>query len=222
MVWRSTWADYDKFYRGWIDEVRIWDGARSNQEINDNFRKGFTRQEVIENRVQIVNELNTGAGRTALSTNNFLSPILMNLYNFNNLFSAHEEQYVAQVPRGFNSGAVNANRPLGAPAGATVAWWANSPLRNSVYANWHYLPWIENVAAHMPPMTSIIDTNGNTTFVYDNAVLDSVFWTRRAAGAVETQNSFPNNNNPYGFYYFLTDTFRLLTPPRPLGYRGII
>jgi uncharacterized protein (DUF2141 family) len=137
----------------------------------------------------------------------------MNLYTFNNLFSANTEQYVAQVPRGFNSAGVAANRPLGAPAGATVAWWANSPLRNSVYTNWHYLPWIENVAAHLPPMTSIIDTNGNTTFVYDNAVLDSVFWTRRAAGAVETQNSFPNNNNPYGFYYFLTDTFRLLTPP---------
>jgi hypothetical protein len=214
MAWYSTWADYNKFYRGWIDEVRIWDGARSNQEINDSLSKEFTRLEILENRTEILNELNAGAGRTALSTNNFLSPILMNLYTFNNLFSANTEQYVAQVPRGFNSAGVAANRPLGTPAGAAVAWWNASSVKSTVYTNWHYLPWIENVAAHMPPMTSIVDTNsGGTTFVYDNVVLDSVYWTRRAAGDVEQQNSFANNNNPYGFYYFLTDTYRLLPPP---------
>lgn len=213
MVWTNSWNDYSNYYCGWIDEVRIWDGARSNQEINDNFRKGFTRKEVVENRSQILSELNTGAGRNALSTNNFISPILMNLYTFNNLFSAHADPYVAQVPRGFNSWEVDWNRPLYSIAGATVRWWDDSPLKSSVYNNYHYVPWIENVVAHLPPATSITDTNGNLTFVNDNGVLDSVYWTRRAAGDVEVQNSFANNNNPYGFYYHLADTYRLITPP---------
>ncbi len=208
-----TWADYNNFYRGWIDEVRVWDGARSNQEINDNFKKRFTRDDILANRTQILQELNGGAGRTALSTNNFLSPILMNYYTFNNLFSADTEQYVAQVPRGFNSTAVNDNRLNGNAAGAMVNWWNRCPVKNTVYNNWHYLPWIENVVTHMPRVTQLANTNGPVVFVNDNVVSDSIYWTRRAAGNLEAQNSFPNNNDPYGFTYGLTSMIDLL----PIG-----
>jgi hypothetical protein len=206
MYWLATWPDYEKFYRGWMDEVRVWDGARSNQEINDNFRKRLTRDDINANRTKILAELNSGAARNALSLNNFLSPILMNYYTFNNLFSAHTNQYVAQVPRGFNGTAVNANRPNGNEAGATVGWWAQCAVKNTVYnnSNSHYLPWIENIPAHMPRVSTIVNTNGVVTFVNDNVIEDSIYWTRRAAGTNTTQNSFPNNNNPYGFTYITT------------------
>ena len=220
MTWDASWAPgyYEKFYRGWMDEVRVWDGARSNQEINDNFRKSLTREDIIANRTMILQELNSGASRNALSMNNFLSPILMNYYTFNNLFSAHTNQYVAQVPRGFNSVPVNANRPGGTAAGATVGWWDQCLVKNTVYNNYNYLPWIENVPAHMPRVTALVSTNANATatFLNDNVVSDSIYWTRRAAGTNATQNSFPNSNNPYGFTYNRTnilDTVDLL----PIG-----
>lgn len=213
MTWDAEWPNYEKFYRGWMDEVRVWDGARSNQEINDNYRKPFTRDIILANRTLILEQLNDGAGRNALSTNNFLSPILMNYYSFNNLFSAHEEQFVAQVPRGFNSVAVNANRPFGDALGAMVFWWDACLVKNMVYNNWHYLPWIENVAGHLPPVSISTNGTGGNVFVNDNAVSDSIYWTRRSAGNLTTQNSFPNNNNPYGFMYDTIHTADLL----PIG-----
>jgi uncharacterized protein (DUF2141 family) len=213
MMWAADWSQYEKFYRGWIDEVRVWDGARSNQEIADNFRKPMTRDEILANRTLILEELNNGAGRNALSTNNFLSPILMNLYTFNNLFSAHAEQYVAQVPRGFNSVAVDANRPGGNPASTIVNWWDQCQVKNTVYNNWHYLPWIENVLAHLPPVTMVTDTNGATVYVNDNFLQDTVYWTRRSAGNLEAVNSFPNTSDPYGFMYGTKQCIDLL----PIG-----
>jgi len=213
MTWDATWEGYEKFYRGWMDEVRVWDGARSNKEINDNFRKRFTREDLLANRTQILEELNNGAARNALSTNNFLSPILLNYYTFNNLFSANAEQYVAQVPRGFNGPAVNANRLNGNAAGAMINWWNACEVKNTVYNNWHYLPWIENVPAHLPRVTMLTSTNGAITFVNDDVVTDSIYWTRRAAGNLEAENSFPNNNNPYGFMYGTIRTIDLL----PIG-----
>jgi hypothetical protein len=213
MTWGATWLGYEKFYRGWMDEVRVWDGARSNQEINDNYRKRFTREDLLANRTLILEQLNDGAARNALSTNNFLSPILINYYTFNNLFSAHEEQYVAQVPRGFNSTAVNANRPYGDALGAMVNWWDQCEVKNTVYNNWHYLPWIENVAAHLPRVSISTNGTGGNVFVNDNSVSDSIYWTRRSAGNLTTQNSFPNNNNPYGFTYETTQAIDLL----PIG-----
>ena len=213
MTWLTGWPAYGNFYRGWIDEVRVWDGARSNQEINDTFKKRFTRDDILANRTLILEELNSGAGRNALSTNNFLSPILMNYYTFNNLFSALEEQYVAQVPRGFNTGAVNVNRPLGNQAGSTVVWWDVCAVKNTVYNNWNYLPWIENVAAHLPSVSISTNGAGGNVFVNDNAVTDSIYWTRRSAGNLNAQNSFPNNNNPYLFTYGLVHGADLL----PIG-----
>ena len=213
MFWFTTWLDYNNFYRGWIDEVRVWDGARSNQEINDNFKKRFSREDILANRTMILEELNSGASRDALSTNNYLSPILMNYYTFNNLFSAHQEQYVAQVPRGFNGPAVNTNRPYATEAGALVGWWNGCFVKNSVYTNATYLPWIENVVAHLPRVTQLVSTNGTITFVNDNVVADSIYWTRRAAGDIERLNSFPNNNDPYGFTYAYTSMIDLL----PIG-----
>jgi hypothetical protein len=208
MSWLTAWANYNNFYRGWIDEVRVWDGARSTQEINDNFKKRFTREDILANRTQILAELNSGAGRSALSLNNYLSPILLNYYTFNNLFSAHEDPYVATVPRGFNSTAVNMNRPSGNETGATVGWWDRCAVKSTVYTNWNYLPWIENLVSHMPRVTLLSSTNGvTTTYVNDNVVSDSIYWTRRAAGNMETKNSFPNNNNPYGFTYNLLQEF---------------
>lgn len=213
LVWQATWLAYDKFYRGWIDEVRVWDGARSNQEINDNFRKRFTRDDIIENRTLILNQLNAGAARNALSTNNFLSPILLNYYTFNNLFSAHEEQYVAQVPRGFNTDAVNVNRPERLQDGSTVVWWDICAVKNTVYNNWNYLPWIENVAAHVTRISAVANTNGVVRYVNDNEVSDSIYWKRYSSGNLEALNSFPNNNNPYGFTYSATRAIDLL----PIG-----
>jgi subtilisin family serine protease len=208
MAWDSSWAAYDKFYRGWIDEVRVWDGARSDAEIAADYKKRLTRAYLDENRSRLVAELSAGRGRTALhfQAGLYLSPILLNYYTFDNLFSTVDPQYVATVPRGFNSPAVNVNRPdgngdtFGDAVGAVVGWWNNFALRNTVYTNYHYLPWIENLAAHLPQMSSIINTSGVFEVTY-GLVIDSRYWTAFRAGNVAQTNSFPNSNNPYTFTY---------------------
>lgn len=208
MSWAGMWNYYDNYYRGWMDEVRVWDGARSDSEIASNFRKRLTRTDLDDNRAQIVAELIEGRGRTAnhLLDNLYLSPILLNYYTFNNLFSANSEQYVAQVPRGFNTQAVNVNRPdgngdgVGDQQGATVGWWDALAIKNIVYTNYHYIPWIENIAAHLPQMVGAVNTNGVFTATY-GTVIDSIYWTSTMAGNIEQRNSFPNRNNPYTFTY---------------------
>ncbi len=209
MTWDATWANnYANFYRGWIDEVRVWDGPRSDTEIADTFKKRLTRADLDDNRARLVIELGQGRGRTALhlASDLYLSPILLNYYTFNNLFSAHEEQYVAQVPRGFNAPEVNVNRPdsdgdlIGDVGGAAVGWWREFLLRNTVYTNYHYLPWIENVPAHLPRINSIINTSNLFEVTY-GLVLDSVYWSGTSAGGVAQTNSFPMSNNPYTFTY---------------------
>jgi hypothetical protein len=213
MDWAAEWDFYDNYYRGWMDEVRVWDGARSDAEIAGTFRKRLTRTELDANRAQIVAQLAEGRGRTAnhLLNNLYLSPILLNYYTFNNLFSANADQYVAQVPRGFNTTAVNVNRPdsndadvIGDAQGATVGWWNALAIKNTVYTNYHYLPWIENVASHLPQMVGVTNTNGVFSVTY-GTVIDSIYWTSTQAGNLlvptNSLNSFPNLNNPYTFTY---------------------
>ena len=213
MTWGASWlTGYEKFYRGWLDEVRVWDGARSNQQITDNFRMRFTRDDLLANRKLILEELNNGASRNALSENNVLSPILVNYYNFNNLFSATEVQYVAQVPLGYNSVLVNASRPNRVATGAIVNWWNTCEVKNTVYNNWHYLPWIENVVGHLPCLTTVANGVGGNIFVNDSEVVDSIYWSRPSAVNTTAQNSLLNNN-PYGFLYGVERTIDLL----PIG-----
>ncbi|MCL1920685.1 MAG: PKD domain-containing protein [Kiritimatiellaeota bacterium] len=189
MAWPARWLDYSKFYQGWMAEVRVWDGARSDVEINRDSVRRLTYDDMMNNRRMVTTQMGAGYSRLANAAQP-LAPLLMNYYTFNSLFSALDPRDVAVVPRGFNTPAVAVNRP----AGTTVRWWEETLVTSTVYTDKKYIPWIQNVVAHLPLYT--IASEG-----LNNVVADSIYWRTDWAGSVAWENSFPNKNNPYGFTY---------------------
>lgn len=99
-VWDQEWAGFTKFYQGWIDEVRIWDGARDNESIRADVKKRYTHNDLWENRAQIAERIQRGYTRVAEAAQQ-LPPQLMFHYTFDNLFGGESEGAVALEPRGF-------------------------------------------------------------------------------------------------------------------------
>ena len=204
-TWAQTWGDFDQFYRGWIDEVRIWDGARDNSSIQADYKKRYTHNDLWVNRYQVAQKVALGYTRDA-SNSKQLPPLLFHHYTFDNLFGADTTNSVATAPRGFNDGQVDANRPI-AP-GAEVPWWSASAVHSTIYSDYKYLPWIENGVDHLPlfgGLASSTVSNGTVRLLPTDKVMDSVYWSQTHAGPTNQNNSFPNSANPYGFVYKATD-----------------
>lgn len=124
----------DKFFRGWVDEVRVWDGARTVMQINETMFTRMRQPEVAAN--EALREENPGV------------PLLLYHFNFNGL---PDPNYEGIVPDGFDS--LN-NRPAGYTG---VPWWEMATDTSTVYYNHAYVPWIQNMVAHRPldpPMDS--------------------------------------------------------------------
>lgn len=185
-----AWTDYTNFFQGYMDEVRVWDGARNNNEILENYTKRFNTDDLELNRSAVAASFAVGGSRVA-GVNPQLPAELIYHYTFDNMFSAGSISAVAKVPRGFNYWQVVTNRPVD----YVVGWWDALPTHSMVYDQYGYVPWIENGVEHLPM------TNGN--------VRNSIFWSNRVAGELQTDPSahglteydFPNNGNPYGLRY---------------------
>ncbi len=199
----QIWEFYDKFYRGYIDEVRIWDGARNIDAIQEDYKnkKRYTYADLMKNRETIASQIARGYTRDLANTQQ-LAPLLMNHYTFDNLFGADRASSVATSPRGFMDPAVAINRPL-APEDA-VGWWSSSAVRSTVYNNYAYVPWIENGYEHLPLFGGVTTVDGAPSVLMTRFVRDSVYWTETSAGTTNVANTFPNHNNPYGVYFDCT------------------
>ena len=115
----------DTFFQGWIDEVRIWDGARTTTEIQDTMGREMTRD--IAAQVTPVG----------------VWPRLLYTYSFDDLGDPDHEPV---APEGFD-------RLNGFPADGSyphVPWWGTAPDRSQVYVEYRYVPWLENTVAHLP------------------------------------------------------------------------
>lgn len=158
---KATWEDYEKFYKGYLDEVRIWDGARKENEIAADYKRRYTREDLIANRNAVYDAAVMGAVRAVNREYvvDELPPELAYHYNFNGLFAGASEGEVAQVPFGYDGDKTRAVRP----EGWETPWWANLELRSTVYKAKDYIPWIVNTAAHLPR--------------FDGTTQDSVFWS---------------------------------------------
>jgi len=185
-----AWTDYTNFFQGYMDEVRVWDGARSNNEILENYTKRFSTDDLKLNRDAVAESLAEGGSRVAGVLPQLPAELIYH-YTFDNMFSANSIGAVAKVPRGFNYAQVTVNRP----EGYVVGWWDALPTHSLVYDDYGYIPWIENGVEHLPM------TNGN--------VRNSFYWSNNLAGELPTspashdltEYSFPNNGNPYGLRY---------------------
>ena len=195
-AWETLAGD---LFKGSVDEVRIWDGARTLAEIAADYRKRYSVSDVKALRDRIVAQRREGATRNDNDAEDTLDPELIQHYNFTALPGATEAQYVQKVPAGF---AANVLALVRDPDDAEmsdlvkVGWWndilTNATIAaNQVYTSPHVVPWIQNTVAHLPRVSG--------------TVLDSVYWSENYAGYTPAtfhslgSFTFPNAMNPYSF-----------------------
>ena len=91
-----------EFFQGYVDEVRVWDGARTSAEILENYRKRMTMDDARENRIDVYQ---VWANRGTRNDNDglpMLPPELLMHYNFCSLPGAVKPTDVAKTPSGFD------------------------------------------------------------------------------------------------------------------------
>ncbi|MGN0885851.1 MAG: LamG-like jellyroll fold domain-containing protein [Candidatus Spyradenecus sp.] len=105
----ATFAQiYKNAYKGFIDEVRIWNGARTPTQINEKRRSGFTQAELLAFRLAAFNARYSGGGYYE----NDVPVYPVAIYTFNDLLAG------ARIP---------ADDTTGTPAAAADAPWERYP-----------------------------------------------------------------------------------------------
>ena len=170
---QTTLACYGNFFKGYIDEVRIWDGARNAASIKADYasRARYTSELVKENRLSVFSAWRRGAVRSpANKTGVALPPELRYHWAFDHVAGSVEAADVQQTPAGFTTdGSVtDAMATWCRPNGWVEPWWDNIALRSKVYQDTAWVPWVLNTVAHLPRL--------------DNTTLDSVYWSLDYAG----------------------------------------
>ena len=188
-------AGMREFFKGYVDEVRVWDGARSANEIASAYRSRLTFDEVVANRLNIYTHLMSMEADSSRSANvgkNALAAELVFHYNFSTLPSATQEEYVSQSPVGFENALTGmlANAP--STFSEDIAWWANSPAASTVYADRRVVPLIPNTVEQLP----IIDGSIADSFMYSDYL--GGYGTHSTERGL-TQYGIANSANPYGF-----------------------
>ncbi len=192
----TKWKSYGSFFRGFVDEVRVWDGAKSEGEILEGYKTRLTVADVKARRQSVFEAWSRGATRNDNDANETLPVELVFHYNFATLPSAVDPLHVMWEPTGFTKNVLDNVRVGGeeVPGGLACGWWQALPVRSDVYGNYHWVPWILNTVSHLPAM--------------DGSLADSRYWGERLAGAClagEVSDSakflFPNTMNPYPFYH---------------------
>lgn len=109
-------------FQGWVDQVHVWNDARTQSSIQSTMFKRYTRAEV--------------QAQTAVEdTLGFLYA-----FTFDDLT---DPDHSPVSPVGFDS---RNGRPA---AYSSVLWWANAPNRSKRYNDYQYIHWIENLAGHV-------------------------------------------------------------------------
>jgi hypothetical protein len=140
------------FFRGWIDEVRIWDGARSQNEIAYTMKKALSRglgvRAYIDDDPSLIND----------------HPVLMSRYGFDDV---PDPQHSGIVPHGFEA-TMSAIQPAD---WSSIAWLSGDAERSMVYRDYQYVVWCADTLEHFPVVPpedigdpAVIDTNGVCLF----------------------------------------------------------
>ena len=194
----TKWDAYGDYFTGWIDEVRVWDGARTGAEIAADSQKRYSFEDVKNLRQTIYQSWVTGATRNNV-VGKVLPAELLQHYDFSTLPGAIDAGAVALEPLQFTANVLDNVRvggvdesALGA-GGLNVGWWWKLPVHSDVYSDYHTVPWVQNTCAHLPFM--------------DGSTPDSMYWCENFGGITpaSTAYAFPNSANPYSFYNYLAD-----------------
>ncbi len=171
----TTLDDYAAFYKGYVDELRIWDGARSANEILADYKKRYTAEDALANR-QAFYTAWAQYGSRAPATATQLPPELCYHFNFDHLPGAVDVDDVMAVPAGFSTAwsIIDAKALWSRPAGWYNRWWASVAVRSTVYNDPAWVPWVHNTITHLPR--------------FDLTTQDSFYWSEDYAGADAAQD----------------------------------
>ena len=181
------WSYYRDFFKGYVDEIRVWDGALSADRIADEHyvqRKRYTREDALANQTDVYGEWSTGRVRYNKDGNGndfAVEPELRFHWSFDSVPGAENAASVATAPRGFIEGA---KAEYSRPEGYEIPWWsAVVDAYGSAYAglrNW--VTWIPSTVAHLPR--------------FDATTLDSAYWRETHAGDVPGTYKFARTAEP--------------------------
>ena len=194
----TDWSDFGGFYKGWIDEVRVWDGARTPAQIHADYLKRYTFEEVAALRETVYKSWRNGGTRASADSKLALPAELLLHYNFASIPGGVEPKNVMCLPVGFDSAVLdNVRKTNGKDIDEelNVGWWSSLAAVNSkIYRNYAIVPWIRNTVAHLPLM--------------DGSSIDSQYWNSYASGLIGSFDSgyaYPNSANPYSGYVYRFD-----------------
>ena len=198
--WAGDFSQFTDFFKGYIAEVRFWDGARTSSEIASAYKVRMTPELAAAEREAVYKKWNGSddedpATRNDQDGNPTLPAMLVAAFNFQQLPAADSADYVSQYPSGFELGVQN-NTTL-SEDDIKIGWWEETPLKSTVYKDTRIVPYAHNVVTHLP--------------LFDGACADSVFWSDGWAGYTPAGDNnvksyaFPNSGNPYKGRYYMQE-----------------
>ncbi|MBO5775004.1 MAG: hypothetical protein J6R63_03175, partial [Kiritimatiellae bacterium] len=196
-LWRNLslfgtgFVDYNRYYKGYIDEVRIWDGARSENEIRADYRKRYNRDDALANRQAVWEVWSTRIYNRAPSTENALPAELKRHWSFDHMPGAVETNDVIHCPAGFTTreDVIDAKAIWSRPIGWKNKWWMSVAVRSTIYNDPAWIPWISDTVGHLPR--------------FDKTTGDSKYWSEDLIGGALAANYgysqvvFPRTAEPW-------------------------
>ena len=185
------WDCYKDFFKGYVDEVRIWDGARTADKIRADMTKRYTSDDAKANREDVYDQWSAGRYRYDKATDAAtVVPELRYHWSFDSLPAAENAEMAAKQAHGYGyvdgTGATQggAKAPLGRPADYEITWWKKvlDGYTGTVYGNPAYVTWVPNTVTHLPR--------------FDGTTLDSAYWTKDVSGVRAGSFSFANTAEP--------------------------
>ena len=193
----SSWANYRAFYRGWVDEVRVWDGDRTANQIAEDYEKRYSFADAAALREEIYAAWLRGATRNENDGKPDLPAELLLHYTFQQLPSEVNPDYMASEPSGFTEKVVDNVKWNEHTVDLRCGWWSAIPIASDVYANRALVPWIRNMCGMLPAM--------------DGSTPDSRYWSELLGGVTIPQEvnvssfMFPNTSCPYPYWNYMAE-----------------
>lgn len=191
------WDGYKNYFKGYIDEIRVWDGARTASEIAADVKKRYTAEDIKANRSKFCDQWMKGERRyrkDGKGNDYYVVPELRFHYAFDSIPGAANKDMIAKRPHGFNTNfktdpesTASATRP----EGYAVGWWQDVlDAYGSVYSTADWVTWVPNSVTHLPR--------------FDATTLDSVYWSEDFQGGDVEVNKFHLVSEPVSFWTQMT------------------
>ena len=221
----ESFDNLQEYFQGYVDELRVWDGARSSEQILANYAKHMGFKEAEENRTEVfMSWYDDGTRNNNDGFPNLPAELVLN-YDFSTLPGAVNAADVVKTPAGFTKNVLGAamsdyatNEDIdttglypnllelkglaggGVEGDLLVGWWNECLVRSTVYDDYHVVPWIKNTVSHLP----LMDGCAPDSFLYaDN--FGASYTTAAEMGL--NKFVFPNTAVPYPVTVFGNDRF---------------